>query len=254
MPDFWTRQIDPPANWQDFESLCCDLWREIWNDPNTQKNGRTGQLQCGVDIFGRPDLKNRWAGIQCKGKNQSLGKKLTKDELKQEVEKAKSFDPELSEYIVATTSPKDVEIEQLARIITDEHLQNGMFSVTVCGWEDILLFLGDYPDIISKHYPNSSYQQPRRDDISLQCCGALSPWGGTDTITIHVRNDGFQIVQVLRCDLAWKMEDEDIVHHDIDRERQVRWICVTLWQDGYDNLHFPMRLKPDYRLQYLHQI
>ncbi len=32
-----------PRNWQDFESICHQLWKEIWNDPNAQKNGRQGQ-------------------------------------------------------------------------------------------------------------------------------------------------------------------------------------------------------------------
>ena len=36
------KQIPPPAYWQDFEELCHKLWREIWGDINTQKNGRQG--------------------------------------------------------------------------------------------------------------------------------------------------------------------------------------------------------------------
>ncbi len=52
MPDF---QLPPPSNWQDFETLCWRLWKAIWNDRNTQKNGRQGQPQAGVDVFGQPD-------------------------------------------------------------------------------------------------------------------------------------------------------------------------------------------------------
>lgn len=48
-------QHPPPKNWQDFESLCHDLWKEIWKDPNAQKNGRSGQEQHGVDVFGQPN-------------------------------------------------------------------------------------------------------------------------------------------------------------------------------------------------------
>lgn len=67
MPLFNALQIPPPANWQDFETLCCDLWRRIWNDPNTQKNGRQGQPQHGVDIYGRPGEGHEWAGVQYMG-------------------------------------------------------------------------------------------------------------------------------------------------------------------------------------------
>ena len=52
---FGPLQLPPPAIWQDFEKLCHVLWREIWNDPATQKNGRSGQPQHGVDVFGQPN-------------------------------------------------------------------------------------------------------------------------------------------------------------------------------------------------------
>jgi hypothetical protein len=34
---FSDQQIPPPVNWQKFESLCWDLWRAEWSDPNTKK-------------------------------------------------------------------------------------------------------------------------------------------------------------------------------------------------------------------------
>lgn len=47
--------IKKPENWQDFESLCKKLWGEIWNCSDTiKKNGRSGQKQHGVDIYGVP--------------------------------------------------------------------------------------------------------------------------------------------------------------------------------------------------------
>ncbi|MBU7025297.1 MAG: CHAT domain-containing protein, partial [Theionarchaea archaeon] len=156
MLTFSNLQIPPPANWQDFESLCWDLWQKIWKDPNTQKNGRQGQPQCGVDIFGRPNQKNKYAGVQCKGKDNYTSKRLTEKEVRDEVEKAKSFNPALSEYIIATTGPKDAKIEELAREITETHLESGLFSVHVFGWEDIKARLEDYPDLIKKYYPGLS--------------------------------------------------------------------------------------------------
>ncbi len=53
-----------PANWQDFELLCRDLWAELWQDPSAQLNGRPGQKQDGVDIFGQPNGGGEWAGVQ----------------------------------------------------------------------------------------------------------------------------------------------------------------------------------------------
>ncbi len=45
----------PPAHWQDFEDLCLKLWRRRLID--AKKNGRSGQPQAGVDIFGRLDRR-----------------------------------------------------------------------------------------------------------------------------------------------------------------------------------------------------
>lgn len=156
MPLFSGLQILPPANWQDFETLCCDLWRAIWKDPNTQKNGRQGQSQHGVDIYGRPNQEDLWAGVQCKGKNNYTNKSLAEKEVRDEVENAKSFEPKLSHFIIATTGPKDAKIEELARKITDEHSKSGLFSVNVLAWNDIKDRLEDFPDIINKHYPGLS--------------------------------------------------------------------------------------------------
>jgi len=156
MPLFHSLQIPPPANWQDFETLCCDLWGLIWNDPNTQKNGRQGQPQHGVDIYGKPDQGNTWAGIQCKGKDSYGNKSLTEKEVKAEVKKAKSFKPKLSQFIIATTGEKDAKIEELARMITDEHRKKDLFSVHVWGWKDIVGRIADYPNLMDKHYPGLS--------------------------------------------------------------------------------------------------
>ena len=91
IPLFSGLQIPPPANWQDFETLCCDLWRSIWKDSNTQKNWRWGQPQHAVDICGRPNQEDSWAGVQCKGKDNYTNKSLAEKEVRDEVEKAKSF-------------------------------------------------------------------------------------------------------------------------------------------------------------------
>jgi tetratricopeptide (TPR) repeat protein len=153
MLSFSKLQIPPPSNWQDFESLCCDLWREIWKDPNTQKNGRQGQPQNGIDIFGRPDQGGQWAGIQCKGKDNFSDKSLTEDEVRREVKKAKSFTPKLSQFIIATTGLQDGRLQEVARSITEEHLRNELFPIHIWAWEDIKNRLGSFPEVIAKHYP-----------------------------------------------------------------------------------------------------
>ena len=45
------KQIPPPKSWITFEDLCHRLFKAVWGDPLAQKNGRSGELQKGVDVL-----------------------------------------------------------------------------------------------------------------------------------------------------------------------------------------------------------
>lgn len=52
---------------QDFEDACIELWSDLLGDPNVQANGRRGQRQNGVDLFGCRDRNpHQQVGVQCK--------------------------------------------------------------------------------------------------------------------------------------------------------------------------------------------
>jgi hypothetical protein len=96
---------DPPNDPTAFESLCLDLWRDIWQD-HAQKNGRRGQPQAGVDVFGR--CQGMWIGVQCKQKDGLRPRsRVTIKELDEEAAAARQFRPPLSTFILATTGPRD---------------------------------------------------------------------------------------------------------------------------------------------------
>jgi hypothetical protein len=105
-----TERLLPPNEPAAFESLCLDLWKNIWGDPGAQKNGRIGQPQAGVDVYGKK--AGKWVGVQCKQKNGLLRTKLRAKELKTEVEAAKQFRPPLSCFI------RDEERGQLYAYVT----------------------------------------------------------------------------------------------------------------------------------------
>ncbi len=148
----------PPNDSKAFESLCLDLWREIWLDSNAQKNGRSGQSQAGVDVFGQYDGK--WAGVQCKPKDGLLWSNLTNAELEKEVETAKKFAPRLSSFILATTGPRDATVQKRARELDDEHKIQNRFGVSVWSWDDIWLQLSGRQDLLKRvakmYWPISS--------------------------------------------------------------------------------------------------
>ncbi|WP_446011755.1 PIN domain-containing protein [Candidatus Electrothrix sp.] len=125
-----------PKNWQDFESHTRVLFKCILSDPTTQQNGRSGQPQAGVDVYGyrNRDVK-QLVGVQCKKKQED---NVSEKELREEVEKAKTFEPKLAEFILITTAPRDQKIQTEARIITKELAETThSFPVSVWGWEDI---------------------------------------------------------------------------------------------------------------------
>ncbi len=129
-----------------FESLCIDLWEDVWGpESGARINGRSGQKQAGVDVYGR-DGQGRWIGVQCKVRNAAIGAKLTVAELAAEVDKAREFSPPLSLYIVATTGPSDSTLLTRARELTE----SGPFEVQVCSWQDILRELSSRPALLRR--------------------------------------------------------------------------------------------------------
>ena len=146
------RQFPPPADWQAFERLGFDLFRRIWKDPGTQLHGRTGQPQAGVDVYGEDHQGSAFTGVQCKGRDGDYNSTLTEAELTAEVEKAKAFRPALRVFIVATTAPNNVKLQQVARDITTLHRSGGLFDVYVHGWGTLKQLITDYPDLVQKHF------------------------------------------------------------------------------------------------------
>lgn len=146
-----------PANWQDFESLCLLLWREEWKSDDLKKNGRNGQLQNGVDISGHRDGENEYSGIQCKCKPGN--KQVTREEIEEEINNARAFKPALRRLVFATTAEKDVHIEEYVRLKDEENRKQGLFSIDIKSWQDIIdllernkSVLNTYLDIVAEDY------------------------------------------------------------------------------------------------------
>lgn len=136
------QQLRKPENWQDFEDLCRMLWSEIWNCPETKKNGRNGQDQQGVDITGTPSGEfAEYYGIQCKGKDDYTHSQLTQKEIDEEIEKAKTFNPKLKKFYFTTTANKNAAIEEYVRIKDVECRKAGLFEVHLFSWEEIVTLI-----------------------------------------------------------------------------------------------------------------
>lgn len=142
-------RLPAPDTWQDFEKLCQQLWKEIWCDLNAQNNGRLGQPQCGVDVYGKPIYTVDWAGVQCKDKNNREGG-LKAAEIETECEKARNFKPTLSSFSLATTAPRDVGMQEYARLLNTQ--KKYPFDVHIWGWEDIAAEILARPNLLECFY------------------------------------------------------------------------------------------------------
>jgi len=144
-------EIPPIKDEYLFEDFCLDYWKHKLNNMDVQKNGRRGQRQQGIDIFGR-DGSLQWIGVQCKVK--STGDRLTEKECNEDIKKAFAFNPKLAEYHIVTTAPRDAVLQEYIRKKDDDHINSGLFRVYVRFWDDIKddLVSDKYKDLYYKYY------------------------------------------------------------------------------------------------------
>lgn len=163
------KNIPPPENWQDFETLCKKLFGELWQCPHTiKKNGRLGQSQCGVDVYAKPKGENEYYGIQCKGKDSFSDKKLTEVEIDNEIAKAKNFQPPLKTFVIATTAAKDVAIEEYIRKIDIENTNSGSFGIVLYSWQDLEDLILENWDTYNWYVNNIDFKQRFDVSVSIQ--------------------------------------------------------------------------------------
>lgn len=152
------KQIPAPKSWITFEDLCHCLFKAIWGDPFAQKNGRSGQPQHGVDVFGSPGGDYAiYQGVQCKGKDTQYGAKPSVKELECEISKAECFEPSLQHWIFATTAPVDGALQEVARNISAVRKKEGRFTVSVFGWGQIESLLCEKKEVLQAFYPEHGF-------------------------------------------------------------------------------------------------
>ena len=155
MPTIQSMELPIPSNWQDFEILVRDAQAQRWKSTTLQKNGRPGQRQNGVDIYG-PDEIGRPVGIQCKRYKPPLKLKDVTDE----ITKAETFKGRLTALFVATTADHDAKLQEQVRLLSDKRVAVGKFAVALIYWEDVIGGLLLNPAVFQAHYPQVVLDQP----------------------------------------------------------------------------------------------
>jgi hypothetical protein len=176
MPTIAASELSPPKSWDEFEDIVWNLYLSLWKDPYAQRHGRSGQAQHGVDIHGQPQwLGGGYAGIQCKRYKRGT---LTEQDIELEVTKAEGFEPELSEYTIATTDRRDAGLQKFVRRLNKQRCAQGRFEVHLAFWEDICSLLTDPSNrgLLRKYYPEqfpSIVSAPTVDEL-FQACQVIS--------------------------------------------------------------------------------
>jgi Restriction endonuclease len=155
MPTVQGLDLPKPKNWQDFEIIVCDAMSQRWKSPNLQKNGRSGQKQKGIDIYGPGDIGRR-VGIQCKRYKGPL--KL--ETVAKEISAAETFKGVLSTLFIATTADHDAKLQQEVRLLSDKRVASGKFAVALLFWDDIVNALLLNPAVFQAHYPQVLLEAP----------------------------------------------------------------------------------------------
>lgn len=161
-------QLRRPQNWPDFEMLCKKLWGEIWECPEIKKNGRAGQEQCGVDVYGIPKGESQYYGIQCKGKDEYTHKQFSEKEIDDEIVKAKNFQPVLKKLYFATTAVKNSKIEEYVRKKDLENRDHGLFEVHLFSWEDIVELIDENKQTHDWYLKNKNFKTSRKIKVTFE--------------------------------------------------------------------------------------
>lgn len=149
MPTLGRLNIPATRDWAEFEDITLTALRIRWSSPSLEKNGRQGQRQAGVDIWGPDDLE-RPIGVQCKLTEGELELK----NLRAEIRKAEKFTPKLSGFYIATTAKTDAKIQAAVRRLSAKRVARGDFAVGIIFWESLLLNLASNPSLMRSHFPH----------------------------------------------------------------------------------------------------
>lgn len=201
MPLPVTTSLPVPKSWDEFEDIVADVLKLRWCDPNVTRNGRSGQRQHGVDIYGlAAHLPGRYAGAQCK----NYSERLSVSALQKEVQNAGYFQPPLAEFVVATTSRRDTRLQESVRLMNMERLPKGLFSVHLLFWEDLCLELSGDPRLVAKYFGEWSRKASAEVSPTISVVWAL---GDERPAILELHSQP----KLIRIDLALRRFEEEEV-------------------------------------------
>ncbi len=173
--------------------MVLDAMRLRWGDADARRNGRRGQRQNGVDVYGRHMSKDENAGAQAKN-----SETITEAIIRDEISKAETFTPFLGRYYIALSGPRDSDIEKRVRLLSESREATARFPVEILFFDDICQEICARPDLVAKHWPGwSTGHGLRIVDVAVE--DETSP----TTVDIKLRNIGSEVrfIKEVRIDV-----------------------------------------------------
>lgn len=251
MPTRSTSVLPSPASWQEFEILVLAAAKLRWRSPNFYGNGRPGQKQQGIDVWGEPAPGSR-IGLQCKN---TVRRALALDTVNNEIANADEFTPALTEMYVATTAPRDATLQTAVRHLSLAREQQGLFKVSVLFWEDISGDLASDQLVFAMHYPQfapATPSPPTDDQVRL---GAfLNHYGTLVTYLFHAGGEiAFNIDESRFAELIevswpdWKFESLEPRVSKLQQELMTGLLAISnnYTAGSYDDIGRSIRWRQD---------
>ena len=205
------------------------------------RNGRPGQKQDGVDIWGYDD-DNRHIGVQCK--NTVDGISLTT--VKAEITNAEAFEPKLDRLYIATTAKRDAVLQKAVREISRERAQADLFKVDVLFWDDVCQDLAKDDEIFFRHYPQfrQGTDAVTQHDKKLfnELTALLSSEGVIGFINRHNMAFSFELDELnplSEFHARWNDPERTFIIPELDAARQALWLKAKEYLSAIATETFP---------------
>lgn len=244
MPTIASSNIPTPRSWDEFEDIALAAAKLRWNSTDFFRNGRPGQKQDGVDIWGHDD-DDRHIGVQCKNTVDGVSLKT----VEAEIANAELFEPKLDRLYIATTAKRDSSLQKEVRDISANRAKKDLFKVDVLFWDDICQDLAKDDEIFFRHYPQfrMGTDPVVEHDRSLfnELTALLTSDGAIGFIDRH--NMAGWIFRDVELDplhdffLHWNAPERSFLTLELEELRQALWSKVKEYLGVISRETFPAR-------------
>ena len=250
LPTIASANVPTPKSWDEFEDILLSASKLRWKSADFSRNGRQGQKQDGVDVFGHDDA-GRHLGVQAKNTIGGISEAVIKDE----IAKAEKFEPKLDALYIATSAPRDAPIQKVVRTLSQQRAEKGLFSVHILFWDDVIGDLAQSDDEFFKHYPQLK-AGPKEDlakahDAKLfEELMALLPANGVIRFVDQTNMAGFSFLRAALDPLEefsynWGDAGHEFLHEPLEQLRKKLYDVVNAYLDMIGANTWPLTTIPE---------